>query len=425
MSAKRGRSPARSRRRGPTYQNATIRAADPWLFTWLSLGIVLFVLMAGAGLTTRGRIIDLSVQHFLLRYGGVFALITLTAAVGVGLIATDRIVMTPSRRVHAQALHRAVSFGAMSFLIIHIVFEIIAGRSHLADAVIPFLDSGRRFYLGLGTAASDLFVLVVVTGIMRSRFVAISRSWAWRALHSAVYLAWPLGIMHGLLAGRSAKPYVDWSYGASLALVGLVLVIRFVATSRDDRSIASQPVPERPAPPMWPQIPAAAPMTQVFGTQPVPIAPARPAQRALPAGTSQPAQAERYERTAQPDPYQRPGAYEQPVRYDRTVPYNRTAQSHPYDRAAESAPDGRPVPYDRGAPYDQAAPYGRAAPPGPYDPTAPPATYSSGPYNRADQPPYDRSEPLFADRQASAFDDGFGAEEPLPPAPFYRPERTS
>jgi DMSO/TMAO reductase YedYZ heme-binding membrane subunit len=201
--------------------------------------------LIAAGITPTGHTIDMALMHFLLFYGGVFALIGLTAAVGIGLLASDRIAMTPSGRIIAQAVHRAVSFGAVGFLLIHIVTEIIARRSQAADAVVPFLDHGRTLYLGLGTVASDLFLLILVTGILRARFATVRPTWAWRALHSVAYLAWVMGILHGLLAGRTAKPYVDWSYGACVAAVGLALVVRLVAAGRV-RETASSPVPEAP-----------------------------------------------------------------------------------------------------------------------------------------------------------------------------------
>jgi hypothetical protein len=214
------------------------------LFSSFALVVFMGVLIV-AGITVTGHTIDMALMHFLLFYAGVFALIGLTTAVGVGLLASDRIVMTPSGRIIAQAVHRAVSFGAVGFLLIHIVTEIIAGRSQAADAVVPFLDQGRTLYLGLGTIASDLFLLILVTGILRARFATVRPTWAWRALHSAAYLAWVLGIVHGLLAGRTAKPYVDWSYGACVAAVGLALVVRLVAAGRV-RETASTPVPEAP-----------------------------------------------------------------------------------------------------------------------------------------------------------------------------------
>ena len=127
------------------------------------------------------------------------------AADGIGFIATDRILMLPGGRIITQAVHRAVSFGAVGFLAIHIVVEVIAGRSQVDDSVVPFLDHGRTLYLGLGTVSSDLFVLIIVTGILRGRFVTVRPAWMWRALHVTAYAAWPLAILHGLLAGRTAR----------------------------------------------------------------------------------------------------------------------------------------------------------------------------------------------------------------------------
>jgi DMSO/TMAO reductase YedYZ heme-binding membrane subunit len=192
-------------------------------------------------MTKPGQDIDAATQHFMLFYAGVFALIGLTASVGVGLVATDRIIMTPGHRVMAQAVHRAVSFGALAFLVIHIVTEILAQRSHAIDAVIPFLSPYRTFYIGLGTIASDLILLIIVTSIWRKRFTAHGKAWRWRAIHYSSYLAFVFGVLHGLLGGRAAKPYVDWSYGFAIALTALAVVVRFLAISLRSKGRMSAP----------------------------------------------------------------------------------------------------------------------------------------------------------------------------------------
>src|SRR5215471_19724457 len=103
------------------------------IMTTLITGVV--VIAVALVMTRPGRDIDAATQHFMLYYAGVFALIGLTASVGVGLVATDRIIMTPGHRVMAQPVHRAVSFGALAFLVIHIVTEILAQRAHAIDAL--------------------------------------------------------------------------------------------------------------------------------------------------------------------------------------------------------------------------------------------------------------------------------------------------
>jgi hypothetical protein len=229
-------------------------------------GLALATALAIAGITRAGYSTEMAVLQFLLFYAGVFALIGLTAAVGVGLLATDRIIMLPGGRIVAQAVHRAVSFGAVGFLVVHIAVEVVAGRSLPDDIVVPFLDHGRTLYLGLGTVASDLVVLIMVTGIMRGRFAAAHPSWTWRALHATSYLSWPLAILHGLLAGRTAKPYVDWSYGACVAVVGLALVIRVVGTVRV-REMAGAPVPA-----LGPWLPGGAPGSALEAGPSLPLA---------------------------------------------------------------------------------------------------------------------------------------------------------
>ena len=248
------------------------------------LAVFFFVLCvtAASGESARGRIVLAAVQRFLLFYSGVFALIALTAAVGVGLAATDRIVMMPPGRVVAQGVHRAVSLAALAFLFIHIVTEILAHRSTVIDAFVPFMARGRTFYVGLGTIASDLLVILVVTGIARGRFATRS-PWAWRAIHATAYLCWLLSLVHGLLAGRTAKPYVDWSYGVCVAAVGLALLVRLVASVRDRRETAAHPVPDRASGPLAAAMPAAASMG-LLGRL-TPVSPVARMPRALPAGS--------------------------------------------------------------------------------------------------------------------------------------------
>ena len=207
--------------------------------------VVIFVLVA----TKAGHTIDAATQHFMLYYAGVLALVGLTGSVLMGLVATDRIVMTPGHRVMAQAVHRAFAFGTLAFLIIHITTEILAQRSHVIDAAIPFLSPYRTFYIGLGTIASDLIVLLVVTSILRKRFTGHGRAWQWRAIHYGSYVAFVFGVLHGLLGGRAAKPYVDWSYGFAIAVTALGLAVRFLAISlRPKETLGSSPSVDRARP---------------------------------------------------------------------------------------------------------------------------------------------------------------------------------
>ena len=261
------------------------------------VSVIVFVL----AMTSQGHVIDAATQRFMLFYAGVFALIGLSASVAVGLVATDRIIMAPGHRVMAQAVHRAVSLGAVAFLIIHIVSEILAQRVHVIDSVVPFLSPYRTFYIGLGTIASDLILLIIVTSVFRKRFTARGNAWRWRAIHYGAYAAFVLGVMHGLLGGRAAKPYVDWSYGFAIALTALALAVRFLIISLRPAERASAPrgpgrpghpaAPSRSAGPAWLRAATAGtgPRPALSGGPGTPLGlPSGPPVAALPAARSWP-----------------------------------------------------------------------------------------------------------------------------------------
>jgi len=215
-----------------------------WL-GWALISAAVLIITLTVALTAQGRQIAGAVQAFLLYYAGVFALLALTAAVVMGLAVTDRMVMTPAGRVIGQAAHRVLSLAALAALLTHIVLEIVAHRAQVADSVVPFLARDRTFFIGLGTLASDLILLIVATSIWRGRFTG--RPQVWRVIHVSAYLAWLMSILHGLLGGRAAKPYVDWSYGACFAAVTIALAVRLLAAHRGRGHHRPLPVPDRMA----------------------------------------------------------------------------------------------------------------------------------------------------------------------------------
>jgi hypothetical protein len=229
----------------------------------------LAVVIADSGGNSAPVRVSADIERFLLFYSGVFALVALTAAVGAGLLATDRIVMTPELRILSQGLHRMMSLVALSALANHIMLEVIAHRANVIDGFVPFLAVRRTFFMGLGTLASDLLIVVIVTGVLRNRFSGISRRWTWRALHATSYAMWPLAILHGLLAGRPAEPYVDWSYGAGMAAVGFALALRLLLPARG-KNAADGMLLRRPSPPPV-QPPIAQPFPRFSGPNPAPV----------------------------------------------------------------------------------------------------------------------------------------------------------
>ncbi|MFD9940065.1 hypothetical protein ACFWYW_12395 [Nonomuraea sp. NPDC059023] len=167
------------------------------------------LLLSGYALARSPR--GLELLGFLDFYVGVIALVTLTATVALGLIATERVFLSARHRVYAQFAHRIVAMAGMAALATHVALKIERPQV-------------------LGAVAAGLLVISATSGLLRGMFAGSPQPWIWRSLHACAYLAWPVAVLHGLTAGRPPSAWVTWSYVACLAAVGAALLVRVVAT---------------------------------------------------------------------------------------------------------------------------------------------------------------------------------------------------
>jgi predicted ferric reductase len=192
---------------------------------WIVTGVLLVAVLIGAR-TSPGTAAVAWLRGFLEFYSGVFALLAMTATVVAGVIAAQHAV--PARfRILVQAAHRATALMTVGFLVAHILLKVMEAHAGVLDILVPFLGGqDRARWVGLGTIASDLLILAMATGVMRGRFVGNRRPWLWRSLHGLAYAMWPLGIAHGLLAGRSPTWWVTASYLVCFAFVAVAALAR-------------------------------------------------------------------------------------------------------------------------------------------------------------------------------------------------------
>ncbi|MBO0869012.1 MAG: hypothetical protein J2P15_10630 [Micromonosporaceae bacterium] len=193
-------------------------------------GAALAASLVAVGVTAPGRSAIAASHRFLEFYSGVFSLVALSLTVLIGLAATDRVVLGIRHRVLLQAVHRSTATTALPFLVIHVATKVLEGHAHSLDAVLPFMASHRRVYIGLGTLASYLLILAAWTGVARGRFADSAHPGRWRALHVTAYACWLVALVHGLEAGRSAKTWVLVSYAACLILAWLAVLVRLHVT---------------------------------------------------------------------------------------------------------------------------------------------------------------------------------------------------
>jgi DMSO/TMAO reductase YedYZ heme-binding membrane subunit len=86
--------------------------------------------------------------------------------------------------------------------------------------VIPLTSSYERFWLGLGAVGFDLMLASLITSLLRRH---LSRK-AWRAVHLAAYLSWPVAWFHSYFVSG------DLQHGA-LRLMAIACALAVVAAA--------------------------------------------------------------------------------------------------------------------------------------------------------------------------------------------------
>ncbi|MFB4424586.1 hypothetical protein C5F59_026335 [Streptomyces sp. QL37] len=162
---------------------------------------------------------------------GVLTLVSLTAAVAWGLLATDRVFLSTRQRIVCQGVHRAAAVASLGFLLLHGTVKVALGHVGLLGALIPFGTgvSGTAGLIGFGSLAGLLMITAAATGAMRSAFATPGRvAGRWRALHALAYPAWCSALVHGLYAGREPATWVVVMYMLCLTAVSAVLALRLL-----------------------------------------------------------------------------------------------------------------------------------------------------------------------------------------------------
>jgi hypothetical protein len=168
-------------------------------------------------------------REFLNFGAGVLSLVSLSCSVIWGLVAQDRVVLNTRQRIVGQAVHRTTAVASIAFLLLHITTKVALDHTQLIGAIIPFSlgFTGIEGLIGLGSLAGLLMIFVGATGALRNRFASPAPVAArWRAMHMLAYPAWCAALIHGLYAGRLAKPIFFILYGLSIVGVAAALALR-------------------------------------------------------------------------------------------------------------------------------------------------------------------------------------------------------
>jgi sulfoxide reductase heme-binding subunit YedZ len=162
------------------------------------------------------------------RTAGLLALTLLTATTCLGVLAFRS--GGAGQRYAAQYVHRLTASLGLGALVLHVVTIVADSYAHvgLTGAIVPFTAGYRPTWVGLGTIAGYLVLIVAALGFARGR-LAGSGGWAqaWRAVHALAYAAWVLAVAHGFASGTdSGRPWARFVYLGCLVAVGASVAAR-------------------------------------------------------------------------------------------------------------------------------------------------------------------------------------------------------
>src|SRR4051812_19718938 len=153
---------------------------------------VLAAVWALAMLSPFGRVAYVYVFAYAEFYMGVLSLVALSITVMIGLVATDRLVLSIRQRVLLQSAHRTTGMIAVITLVVHVVTKLTTDHIAVWALCVPFTAAADTLEVGVGAIAGLCTVRVLWTGLVRPKFAGRGKPRRWRPLHSVAYLSWPI-----------------------------------------------------------------------------------------------------------------------------------------------------------------------------------------------------------------------------------------
>ena len=171
---------------------------------------------------------------YLNRGTGVVLVVLFSLTVVLGVLAISRAVSPWWPRFVTQGLHRTLAALSVLLLVAHAVSAVVDEFVDIRwwQAFVPFGATYQPLWLGLGTLALDLTLVVVATSLARARLPHR----AWFLVHLTTYAAWVAGVVHGLGIGTDAgRSWMVVVTAACVGAVGLASLARVVAVLRGRR----------------------------------------------------------------------------------------------------------------------------------------------------------------------------------------------
>jgi predicted ferric reductase len=165
---------------------------------------------------------------YITRAAGIITYLLLWLSTVWGLAIPSKFLSDVLNGEFAFDFHQFISLLALGFLGLHVF--ILTGDRYLpyslAQVLIPFQSPYRPVWVGLGSLAFYLTLLVTVTFYLRKR-IGMK---AFRLIHYTSLLAYLLAVVHALWSGTdSALPMIQVMYAGTFLVVAFLVVYWLVA----------------------------------------------------------------------------------------------------------------------------------------------------------------------------------------------------
>ncbi len=164
---------------------------------------------------------------------GVVALVMFTITLVLGIAGRSGRSIGGLGRFGVNEVHRTAALTGTTLIAVHVgsLFFDPYAQLRLVDVVFPFLGAYRPIWLGLGTLAVDLLLVITVVSLLRDKVGPK----VFRTVHWATYVLWPVAMAHAI--GNGTDRASTWLLALAAACTAAVLAAvgwRF-APSYDER----------------------------------------------------------------------------------------------------------------------------------------------------------------------------------------------
>ncbi len=166
---------------------------------------------------------------YLNRGSGVALLLVLTATLCLGILSARNGRSRFVPRFVGQQLHRNLGVLALVLVVGHIFTAVVDSYVDIRwwQALSPFGATYKPLWLGLGSVAFDVMLLVVGTSALRNHL----GQRAWRTVHLLGYLSWPFALVHSVGIGTDATS--AWGRQVGLGCMAAVAAVALVRVASD------------------------------------------------------------------------------------------------------------------------------------------------------------------------------------------------